>query len=74
MTIDDLILQHGSQAALARYLGVTPAAVCQWARAGRLPQGRVWQLQLLGQGQAGAAADAADRGSTEGLDTAEQVG
>ena len=47
MDIHDLIRQHGSQAALARYLGVTPARVCQWAKAGRLPQARVWQLQAL---------------------------
>jgi hypothetical protein len=36
----------GSQALLADRLGVTPSAVSQWSE--DLPEGRVWQLIVLG--------------------------
>jgi|688.fasta_scaffold56044_2 hypothetical protein len=36
----------GSQALLAERLGVTPSAVSQWDE--ELPEGRVWQLTVLG--------------------------
>jgi len=42
----DAIAWAGSQSALADRLGVTPSAVSQWGE--ELPEGRVWQLAMLG--------------------------
>lgn len=45
----------GSQALLADRLGVTPSAVSQWGD--QLPEGRVWQLVVLGCPATSGAAD-----------------
>ena len=45
MDINDLVKQYGSQTALAKALGVTRAAVSLWVVSGRMPKGRVWQIQ-----------------------------
>ena len=45
MDINSLVEQYGNQSKLAEALGVTRAAVNQWVIAGRMPQGRVWQVQ-----------------------------
>ena len=44
MLKDEAVKLIGSQAALARLLGVTRGAVWHWVH---LPQSRVWQLKLL---------------------------
>lgn len=44
MSKDDAILKAGSQAALARLLGVTRGAVSQWKN---MPKGRLYQLMIL---------------------------
>jgi predicted transcriptional regulator len=44
MTKEHLIELAGSQAALARLLGISDAAICKWKT---VPQARLWQLQLL---------------------------
>lgn len=44
MTKEDAIKLAGSQAALARMLGITRGAVNQWKQ---MPQGRVYQLMHL---------------------------
>lgn len=36
----------GGPAALARACGVTPGAVSQWIKSGRLPEMRQWQLKV----------------------------
>jgi DNA-binding transcriptional regulator YdaS (Cro superfamily) len=45
MDINELVKQYGSQTALAKALGVTRAAVSLWVVSGRMPKGRVWQIQ-----------------------------
>jgi DNA-binding transcriptional regulator YdaS (Cro superfamily) len=44
MSKDDAISKAGSQAALARLLGVTRGAVNQWKY---LPKGRLYQLMVI---------------------------
>jgi DNA-binding transcriptional regulator YdaS (Cro superfamily) len=44
MTKEQLIKLAGSQSELARLLGISKPAVCQWKV---VPQARVWQLTLL---------------------------
>ena len=44
LTKEQAITLAGSQAKLARLLGVSRAAVWQWDK---IPQARIWQLQLL---------------------------
>jgi len=44
MTKEHFIKMAGSQAKLARLLGVSRAAVCKW---GNVPQGRIFQLMVL---------------------------
>ena len=44
MSKEDAIRLAGSQAELARILGVTRGAVNQWKA---VPQGRIWQLRVL---------------------------
>ena len=44
MTKDEAIKRAGSQAALARLLGVTRGAVWQWKE---IPDGRLYQLMVL---------------------------
>jgi len=44
MSKNDAILKAGSQAALARLLGVTRGAVSQWKQ---LPKGRLYQLMVI---------------------------
>ena len=44
MTKEQFIQLAGSQRELAKMLGISPAAVCQWKV---VPQARVWQLKLL---------------------------
>jgi predicted transcriptional regulator len=44
MTKNEAIQKAGSQAALARLLGVSRGAVWQWTV---IPQGRLYQLMLL---------------------------
>lgn len=45
MDINSLVEQYGNQSKLAEALGVTRAAVNQWVLSGKMPQGRVWQVQ-----------------------------
>lgn len=47
MDIQQAIRLHGGKAALARYCGVSKAAVSRWAKNGKIPQARLWQLQVL---------------------------
>jgi predicted transcriptional regulator len=44
MSKEDAIFKAGSQAALARLLGVTRGAVSQWKN---MPKGRLYQLMVL---------------------------
>jgi DNA-binding transcriptional regulator YdaS (Cro superfamily) len=44
MSKDDAISKAGSQAALARLLGVTRGAVSQWKN---MPKGRLYQLMVI---------------------------
>jgi DNA-binding transcriptional regulator YdaS (Cro superfamily) len=44
MTKEEAIKRAGSQAALARILGVSRGAVNQWKQ---MPQGRVYQLMVI---------------------------
>jgi DNA-binding transcriptional regulator YdaS (Cro superfamily) len=44
LTKEQAIKLAGSQAKLARLLGVTRAAVWQWEK---IPQARIWQLMLI---------------------------
>jgi DNA-binding transcriptional regulator YdaS (Cro superfamily) len=44
MSKDEAISRAGSQVALARLLGVTRGAVCQWKQ---LPKGRLYQLMVI---------------------------
>ena len=44
MTKEKAIQLAGSQAKLARLLGITRMAVNRWEK---IPQGRVWQLMVL---------------------------
>ena len=46
MTLQDLVDEFGSQANVARRLGVDPASVCEWAKTG-VPDGRQYQAQLI---------------------------
>ena len=49
MTIKDLMARLGGQAAVARHLGVTRAAVSQWVAADDVPEARrigVWDMAL----------------------------
>ena len=49
MTIKDLMAELGGQAAVARRLGVTRAAVSQWVAADEVPEARrlgVWDLAV----------------------------
>ncbi|OOH86268.1 Cro/CI family transcriptional regulator [Comamonas kerstersii] len=45
MKKQDAIDRAGSSAALARILGIAPAAISQWGE--QVPSARVWQLQVL---------------------------
>ena len=45
MSFDDLIKTYGSQADIARAFGLSRASVNRWAKTGKMPQGRVWQVQ-----------------------------
>lgn len=40
----------GSQRELARRLGVTEGAVSQWVTAGRIPELRAYQIQVISAG------------------------
>jgi DNA-binding transcriptional regulator YdaS (Cro superfamily) len=40
----------GSQAELARRLGITRASISQWVSAGRVPEPRAYQIQVLSGG------------------------
>ena len=50
MTLQDLIDEFGSQAEVARRLGVNPASVCEWAKTG-VPGGRQYQAELITGGK-----------------------
>lgn len=45
MRADHVIQIFGTQAALAKFLGVSRAAVCYWQADGRLPELRAYQLR-----------------------------
>lgn len=40
----------GSQAELAKRLGITPSAVSQWVSDGIVPEGRAYQIQVISAG------------------------
>ena len=40
----------GSQAELARRLGIRRASVSQWVAAGRVPEPRAYQIQVISKG------------------------
>jgi DNA-binding transcriptional regulator YdaS (Cro superfamily) len=46
----EAILWAGSQTELARRLGVTESAVSQWVAAGRIPELRAYQIQVISAG------------------------
>jgi hypothetical protein len=50
MQLQAAIKHFGSQAKLARALGVSGAAVSDWARTGMFPIGRQYQVQVLTEG------------------------
>jgi DNA-binding transcriptional regulator YdaS (Cro superfamily) len=47
MGIENAIAAAGSQANLARVLGVTPVAVCNWTRRGWVPLRRAMEIENL---------------------------
>jgi len=46
MDIQSIINKAGSQSELARLLGVKRTTVWLWKKNGKIPQSRVWQIQL----------------------------
>jgi DNA invertase Pin-like site-specific DNA recombinase len=46
MNIDQIINKVGSQTELARLLGVKRTTVWLWKKNGKIPQSRIWQMQL----------------------------
>lgn len=46
MNIDQIINKVGSQSELARLLGVKRTTVWLWKKNGKIPQSRIWQMQL----------------------------
>jgi DNA-binding transcriptional regulator YdaS (Cro superfamily) len=45
MKTQQAIERAGSAAGLARLLGITQSAICQWGE--EIPQARIWQLKAL---------------------------
>lgn len=45
MKTKDAIQLEGSQAALAKLLGISPSAISQWGE--NIPDTRIWQLKVL---------------------------
>jgi predicted transcriptional regulator len=60
ITLSEAVAWAGSQAELARRLGVTSQAVSQWDE---IPDGRLWQLHAIWKSQQSVVAEAADSGS-----------
>jgi DNA-binding transcriptional regulator YdaS (Cro superfamily) len=50
MDIKRAVEWAGSQKELARRLGVTEGAVSQWVSAGRVPELRAYQIQVISAG------------------------
>jgi DNA invertase Pin-like site-specific DNA recombinase len=46
MNIQSIINRVGSQSELARLLGVKRTTVWLWKKNGKIPQSRIWQMQL----------------------------
>jgi DNA invertase Pin-like site-specific DNA recombinase len=46
MDINNIIKKVGSQSELARLLGVKRTTVWLWKKTGKVPQSRIWQIQL----------------------------
>jgi DNA invertase Pin-like site-specific DNA recombinase len=46
MNIEQIINKAGSQTELAKILGVKRTTVWLWKKNGKIPQSRVWQMQL----------------------------
>jgi DNA-binding transcriptional regulator YdaS (Cro superfamily) len=57
MDITAVIQHFGSQSALAEKLGVTKASVSKWARAGRIPPRRAYEIERITGGLFAAALD-----------------
>jgi predicted transcriptional regulator len=57
----DAVRWFPSQGEMARCLKVTPAAVCQWLRAGRLPPRRAYEVRDLLRNRPDFDADAYTR-------------
>lgn len=54
MTPQDLIGFFGSQAKVAEFFGIEPAAVCKWAAHGEVPIGRQYEAQVRTAGRLAA--------------------
>ena len=61
--MDDVFDFFGSQRRLAEAVGVSEAAVSQWARDGKFPPARAIQIEILSEGRFSAIALA--RGENE---------
>jgi DNA invertase Pin-like site-specific DNA recombinase len=46
MNIEQIINKVGSQTELAKLLGVKRTTVWLWKKNGKIPQSRIWQMQL----------------------------
>lgn len=50
MTFNQSVKHFGSQASMAKALGVTPASVSQWKREGGIPENWQWKIQGITDG------------------------
>ena len=45
--LDIVISRVGSQALLAKHLGVAPPSICDWKKTGQIPAARVLQVEKI---------------------------
>lgn len=48
--LDELITHFGTQAKLARFVGVTRVAVVHWKRRGVIPRGKAYEIEVKTNG------------------------
>lgn len=51
MTPQDAKNYFGSQTAIAKALGAAQSSVCEWFEAGKIPEGRQYQIELATKGK-----------------------
>lgn len=62
MKIQDVITRFGSQAEIARAVGLNRATIAEWFTSGKIPLCRQYQLELLTSGELKADLPADHRG------------